>query len=82
MAGEYKAPCGCKIHVIQWTAKRKVVTQESCSLHKAALELLKAAKLAALHFRRSWVSGNFLGDDEHEAWNALSNAIDKAEDKE
>ena len=43
MAGEYKAPCGCKIHVIQWTAKRKVVTQESCSLHKAAPKLLAAA---------------------------------------
>jgi len=44
MAGEYKATCGCKIHVAQWTAKRKVVSQESCPLHKAAPELLAAAK--------------------------------------
>jgi hypothetical protein len=46
MAGEYKSACGCKIHVIQWSAKRKVVTQESCSLHKAASVLLAAAKKA------------------------------------
>jgi hypothetical protein len=44
MAGEYKAACGCKIHVAQWTAKRKVVTQESCSLHKAAADLLAGCK--------------------------------------
>lgn len=44
MAGEYKAPCGCKIHVAQWTARRKVVTQESCPLHKAAPALLAALK--------------------------------------
>jgi len=44
MAGEYKAPCGCKIHVAQWTAKRKVVTQESCPIHKAAPDMLKALK--------------------------------------
>jgi len=44
MAGEYKAPCGCKIHVAQWTAKRKVVSQESCPLHKNATQLLAAAK--------------------------------------
>ena len=42
MAGEYKSACGCKIHVAQWTAKRKVVTQESCPLHKAAPDLLAA----------------------------------------
>lgn len=45
MAGEYKAPCGCKIHVAQWTAKRKVVTQESCPLHKNAAALLAALKV-------------------------------------
>lgn len=44
MSGEYKSACGCKIHVAQWTAKRKVVTQESCPLHKAAPELLEALK--------------------------------------
>jgi HJR/Mrr/RecB family endonuclease len=42
MAGEYKSACGCKIHVAQWTAKRKVVTQESCPLHKAAPKMFAA----------------------------------------
>lgn len=79
MSGEYKATCGCAIHVAQWTAKRKVVTQKSCPLHLAAKELLEAAKLTALHFERNKVSGNFQGDDEHEAWSALENAITKAE---
>jgi len=45
MAGEYKAPCGCKIHVAQWTTKRKIVTQQSCSLHKAASDMLYALKV-------------------------------------
>jgi hypothetical protein len=44
MSGEYKAACGCEIHVTQWTAKRKVVSQKSCALHEAAPELLKALK--------------------------------------
>lgn len=46
---------------------------------KAALvdELLAAAKLAALNFQRSQASGNFLGDDDHEAWTALRTAIAK-----
>lgn len=42
MAGEYKSACGCKIHVAQWTSKRKIVTQESCSVHKTAPEMLHA----------------------------------------
>lgn len=44
----------------------------------AAPDLLEAAKLTALHFKRSLASGNFQGDDEHEAWTALQKAIDKA----
>ena len=44
MAGEYKSACGCKIYVTQWSAKRKVVTQESCAIHKNARELLRAAE--------------------------------------
>lgn len=45
MAGEYKSPCGCTIHVAQWTAKRKIVSQMRCTFHKqaeaVARELLK-----------------------------------------
>jgi len=44
MAGEYMSTCGCKIHVIQWTSRRKVVTQQSCPLHKNAQELLESLK--------------------------------------
>lgn len=44
MSDEYKSTCGCKIHVAQWTAKRKVVSQESCAVHKNAIELLRAAE--------------------------------------
>lgn len=36
MAGEYKSPCGCTIHVAQWTAKRKLVSQTRCTFHKQA----------------------------------------------
>ena len=45
----------------------------------AAPDLLAAAKLAALNFKRSEASGNFLGDDERESWSALKAAIEKAE---
>jgi hypothetical protein len=36
---------------------------------------LDAAKLTVLHFQRNQASGNFQGDDEHEAWAALEAAI-------
>lgn len=42
-------------------------------------KLLDAANIAALHFRRNKASGEFQGDDEHEAWTALEAAIAKAE---
>jgi len=45
----------------------------------AAPELLEACKLVAATFKRSNDSGNFLGDDEHEAWNKVDKAIAKAE---
>lgn len=44
MSKEYVSDCGCVIHVIQWSAKRKVITRKSCPLHKAAEELLQFAK--------------------------------------
>lgn len=60
--------CGCSAtpgRVFMW-----------CHLHNAAPELLSAAKLAALNFKRSNISDeNFLGDDDHEAWVALNKAI-------
>lgn len=44
----------------------------------AAPDLLAAAQLAVLNFKRSQASGNFQGDDEHESWSALNAAIAKA----
>jgi len=45
----------------------------------AAPDLLAAARLTVLHFSRNRNSGTFQGDDEHEAWSALTAAIAKAE---
>jgi hypothetical protein len=44
----------------------------------AAPDLLDAARLAVLNFRREHAGGAFLGDDSHEAWTALDAAIAKA----
>ena len=40
----FKSTCGCEIHVIKWSAKAESVTVQSCSLHKAAPDLLSASK--------------------------------------
>jgi len=53
--------------------------EANARLIAAAPDLLDAAKLTTLHFKRNQVSGNFQGDDEHEAWVALNKAITKAE---
>lgn len=45
----------------------------------AAPDLLTAARLTVLHFKRTHASGGEQGDDEHEAWTALDAAIAKAE---
>jgi hypothetical protein len=55
------------------------VESANARLIAAAPELLEAARLQVLNFERSDVSGNFLGDDDHEAWTALNKAIAKAE---
>ena len=77
MAGEYKAPCGCKIHVIQWTAKRKVVTQESCPLHKAASELLAALK--DMFKAADEIAEEFIKNKRAANWGIINNAYLKAD---
>jgi len=44
MSGEYKSDCGCKIHVIKWSTKTKMVSVKHCPMHKAAPDLLEACK--------------------------------------
>ncbi len=41
---EYKCPCGCTLHVIKWTSKRRVITQKSCPMHLSAPEGLALAR--------------------------------------
>lgn len=49
-------------------------TPTSAAVLEAIDTLRKAAELTVLHFQRQDVSGNFQGDDEHEAWGALNRA--------
>ena len=44
-------------------------------------KLVEACKLAINNFERSDASGNFLGDDDHEAWTALTEALASVEVK-
>lgn len=39
---DFKAPCGCEIHIIKWSSQRDIASVKSCPLHKAAPELLAA----------------------------------------
>ena len=54
--------------------------EANARLIAAAPELLDAAKLSVLMFKRqAHADIEQHGDDEHEAWSALEKAIDKAE---
>lgn len=44
-------------------------------------ELIKASQLTIQHFKRNQISGNFQGDDEHECWTALRNALGKVKER-
>ncbi len=65
--------------LLQEYTENRAQTAADAKLFAASKELLAAAKLATLNFERSNASGNFLGDDDHEAWTALNAAIKKAE---
>lgn len=79
MSGEYKSSCGCRIHVIQWTSKHKVVTQESCPLHKHAKELLDA--LRKCRYRLGQLAGP-KDDDANRAVLTADTTIAKAEGRQ
>lgn len=45
----------------------------------AAPDLRAACEAVDLCFQRNLASGNFMGDDEHEAWNIVRAALSKAQ---
>jgi hypothetical protein len=53
--------------------------QANAHLIAAAPEMLTALRLVVENYQRDQVSGNFLGDDDHEAWTLCNAAIAKAE---
>jgi hypothetical protein len=53
--------------------KRVLGDKEGAAMSTDALR--EAAMTALLHFRRNAASGNWQGDDEHEAWNKLEAAL-------
>lgn len=55
---------------ISWREREDIITAEYAPL-------VEAAELTVLHFKRSQASGTFQGDDEHEAWTALTDALRK-----
>lgn len=63
--------------------RREAEAKQAEIERKAALadELAAAANLACQNFERQNISGNFLGDDEHEAWTALRTALQKLEQR-
>ena len=75
---EFEAPCGCEIHVAQWTSKRKIASVKNCPLHKSASELLKACK-AALIVCSYADDGRIVSPETEEAERLLKSAIGKAE---
>ena len=77
MSGDYKADCGCVIHFIQWTSKRKVATQKSCPLHKNAKELLDICN----KIRSAAMNLNHLCNVPSDLYDPLVAAINKAEGK-
>lgn len=78
--GKHDTERGCSgIAEAETLGVGREVAVKRARLMAAAPDLLQAACLAALNFKRSDASGNFLGDDDHEAWTALNAAIAKAE---
>jgi hypothetical protein len=65
---EFKAPCGCQIHVAQWTSKRKVASVKYCSLHGASKDLLDMLKEVVPYL-----------DEDHEMFDRVDSLIAKVE---
>lgn len=71
----YKANCGCEIHIVKWNYKTEVASVKHCPLHKAAGDLLEACKAIFDSFQ------HFHTSDEPKitAFQKLTEAIVKAE---
>ena len=71
VAQAFKADCGCEATVIKWSSKRNVLSMTNCPLHKAAKELLDAA--------RAILNSTDYAGDERPLMHSLRSAADKAE---
>lgn len=66
---EFKAQCGCAIHVVQWTSKRKFASVKYCPTHKGLnTELLQAC-------RDLVAAAELEGSDSQQFYEARNNAL-------
>lgn len=69
-----------KLHPDEWPTQQgfvdvgEIIARIFAPLENQAA-LRAAAQLTVLHFKRNRASGNFQGDDEHDAWEALETAL-------
>lgn len=55
---DFKAQCGCAIHVVQWTSKRKIASVKYCETHKAKPLDAEIVELRKDRDRLDWLRGH------------------------
>ena len=55
---EFKSQCGCEIHVIQWSSKRKIASVKYCQRHKAGDTGIALAKSVLRYFEEDELSNS------------------------